>query len=99
MASLRSSETGYFIASATGRVFALNAGSGCTYWSYLADAAVRTAVTVGLPPSSGSTAAAYFGDEKGAVYALNPQTGQLLWKTPRRRSPPCPNYRFPGVAP
>ena len=70
-----------FIGSATGRVFALNAGSGCTYWSYLADAAVRTAVTVGLPPTAGSTAGAYFGDEKGAVYALNPQTGQLLWKS------------------
>lgn len=69
-----------FVTSATGRVFALNAASGCTYWSYQASAAVRTAVTVGLPPLSGVAAAAYFGDEKGAAYALNPRTGELIWK-------------------
>ncbi len=68
-----------FVTTATGRVFALNAASGCTYWSFKASAAVRTAVTVGLPPSSGATPAAYFGDEKGSIYAVNPASGGLLW--------------------
>jgi len=70
-----------FLTSETGQVFALNADSGCTYWSWKADAAVRTAVTVGVPPTSGPTATAYFGDEKGAVYALDAEAGRLLWKT------------------
>ena len=86
-----------FLGSATGRVFALNAGSGCTYWSYLADAAVRTAVTVGLRSTSGSTAGAYFGDEKGAARAQSRDRSVAL-DDPGRRSSPCPYYRFPGVA-
>jgi polyvinyl alcohol dehydrogenase (cytochrome) len=69
-----------FVPSATGRVFALDAASGCTYWSWKADGAVRTAISVGLSPESGS-ATAYFGDEKGAVYALDTDRGRLLWKT------------------
>jgi polyvinyl alcohol dehydrogenase (cytochrome) len=70
-----------FVTSVTGRVFALNAISGCTYWSYKANAGVRTAVSVGVPPSSEASPLAYFGDEKGAVYALNARTGELRWKT------------------
>lgn len=63
-----------FVGSAEGSVYALNARTGCIYWSYAAEEGVRTAVTV----ANGS---AYFGDLHGYVYALNANTGALLWKT------------------
>jgi polyvinyl alcohol dehydrogenase (cytochrome) len=69
-----------FAGSATGQVFALDAATGCTRWSWKADGAVRTAVSVGFP--AGSAPAVYFGDEKGGVYALDAATGKKLWKIP-----------------
>lgn len=70
-----------FVPSATGRIFALDAASGCTHWSWKADGAVRNAIGVGFPPGSGKEPALYFGDEKGAVYALDARSGKPLWKT------------------
>ena len=90
-----------FVASATGRIYALDAKTGCTYWTYDAQAGVRTAISIAelaavkavrpkkakrgktnahldvqKPPS-----AAFFGDDKGAIYALDAERGTLLWKT------------------
>jgi polyvinyl alcohol dehydrogenase (cytochrome) len=91
-----------FVTGATGRVYALDAKSGCTYWSYDAQAGVRTAVSIGELAQQKSAprqrkskhklalahldvakapSAVFFGDEKGAVYALDAQRGTLLWKT------------------
>ncbi len=36
-----------FVASATGRVYSLDAKTGCTYWTFDAQTGVRTAVTIG----------------------------------------------------
>jgi polyvinyl alcohol dehydrogenase (cytochrome) len=57
----------------TGLVYALDANAGCMYWSYKADAGVRTAITV-------VASAAFFGDLKANVYAINAATGELIWK-------------------
>ncbi len=91
-----------FVTSAAGRVSALDAATGCTYWNFDADAGTHTAAVVGelqpprklvlvkkskikkkdahidveKPPS-----AVFFGDDSGAVYALDARTGRLLWKT------------------
>ncbi len=90
-----------FTAGSTGRVYALDARSGCTYWTFPAGAAIHGALVVGelaaprtvfglrkiklkknahieveKPPC-----AVFFGDEAGAVYALDARSGQLLWKT------------------
>jgi len=89
-----------FIAGSTGRIYALDAKTGCTYWTYDAAAGSRTAVTIGelararvaaLPRRLKRTlahldvikapSAAFFGDDAGAVYALDAQKGTLLWKT------------------
>jgi polyvinyl alcohol dehydrogenase (cytochrome) len=93
-----------FVASATGRVYSLDAKTGCTYWGYDAAAGVRTAISIAeLGPAKlvpkptkkkskhGRTdahlevakapSAAFFGDDKGAVYALDAEKGTLLWKT------------------
>ena len=89
-----------FVTSSTGRVYSLDAKTGCTYWTYDADAGSRTAITIGelahtrvaaLPRRLKRTlahldvikapSAAFFGDDTGAVYALDAQKGTLLWKT------------------
>jgi polyvinyl alcohol dehydrogenase (cytochrome) len=67
-----------FVGSANGTVYALDAKSGCTWWSFQAAAAVRTAISVG--PYGDGRYAAYFGDGQANVYALDAQTGALLWK-------------------
>jgi len=122
-----------FVASATGRVYSLNADSGCTYWTFDAATGVRTAISIGefapprnaVAPAAGAApraaqksrkrtrankhtaskqkpkerftlthldilkapSAAVFGDDSGAVYALDAQKGTLLWKTQIDTSP------------
>src|SRR6202021_448781 len=89
-----------FLTSAAGRIYSLDAKTGCTYWTYDAAAGSRTGVTIGelarsrvaaLPRRLKRTlahldvikapSAAFFGDDSGAVYALDAQKGTLLWKT------------------
>ena len=89
-----------FVTSSTGRVYSLDAKTGCTYWTYDAAAGSRTTITIGelahtrvaaLPRRLKRTlahldvikapSAAFFGDDTGAVYALDAQKGTLLWKT------------------
>ena len=89
-----------FVTSSAGRIYALDAKSGCTYWTYDAPAGSRTAISIGELGQSKRAAiprrlkrtlahldvikapsAAFFGDDTGAVYALDAQKGTLLWKT------------------
>ncbi len=65
-----------------GRVFSLDARTGCTYWSYQAEAYVRTAVVVG-PAGAGPDArlAAFFGGDRAMAYAVDAATGAPLWAT------------------
>jgi polyvinyl alcohol dehydrogenase (cytochrome) len=67
-----------FLGSANGKVYALDAKSGCILWVFAADGSVRSAVTIGID-ARGSTA--YFGDQRGNAYALDALTGELRWKT------------------
>lgn len=70
-----------YVTSSNGTVFALNALTGCEYWTYAAAASARTAISIGAMPA-GSTAkfAAYFGDDKANVYAVDADTGAPIWK-------------------
>ena len=65
-----------FIGSQGGKVYSLDAQSGCTYWEYDAGKSVRTAVVIG--PRAGRWAA-YFGDLGGRVHAVDAVTGKELW--------------------
>ena len=70
-----------FVASDIGYIYSLDAASGCVYWSYQAQTGVRTAIVVGPVKGQGSARyAAYFGDGRANVYAVNAETGDLLWK-------------------
>jgi polyvinyl alcohol dehydrogenase (cytochrome) len=70
-----------FVGNDTGTMYALDAQTGCTYWSFKADAGIRSAPTVALLGNGANVRhAAYFGDLKGNVFALDAATGELLWK-------------------
>jgi polyvinyl alcohol dehydrogenase (cytochrome) len=66
-----------FVGSDNGTVYALDAETGCTHWSFKADAGVRTAPSVGL---IGRRYAVYFGDLKANLFALDAETGTVIWK-------------------
>jgi polyvinyl alcohol dehydrogenase (cytochrome) len=71
-----------FVGVNTGYLYSLDADTGCVYWSFEAQAGVRNAVSVGELQAGGSTRfAAYFGDLRANVYAVDAATGALLWKT------------------
>ena len=66
-----------FVGVDTGYVYSLDAATGCVHWSFLAETGVRNAVSVA---PAGALHAAYFGDIRANVYAVNADTGALLWK-------------------
>jgi polyvinyl alcohol dehydrogenase (cytochrome) len=80
-----------FVGSDNGFVYSLDAASGCVYWSFQAKGGVRTAISIGSIGSIGSRGsrgsigsigsryAAYFGDVKANVYAIDAESGTLLW--------------------
>jgi polyvinyl alcohol dehydrogenase (cytochrome) len=81
-----------FVGSDNGFVYSLEASSGCVYWSYEAQAGVRTAISIG--PLAGSRYAIYFGDLKGNVYAVDAESGSLVWT---KRPDPHPLARITGA--
>ncbi len=66
-----------FVGSDSGNVYALDAATGCTYWSFKAEGGVRAAPSVGR---AGSHVALFIGDQKANAYALDANTGQVIWK-------------------
>jgi polyvinyl alcohol dehydrogenase (cytochrome) len=68
-----------FVGADTGFVYALDAASGCIYWSFRANAGVRTAISIGPGPRT-NRFLAYFGDVKGNVYAIDADSGAQVWK-------------------
>jgi polyvinyl alcohol dehydrogenase (cytochrome) len=69
-----------FVGSDIGYVYALDAQTGCVYWSYQAKGSVRSAVNIAPVKGHGATKyAVYFGDAHANVYAVDAQTGQQLW--------------------
>jgi polyvinyl alcohol dehydrogenase (cytochrome) len=94
-----------FVTSSAGRVYSIDARTGCLYWNFDAPVGSRSPVTIAeLGESKRATvpkklrqkvkrtlahldiikapAAVTYGDESGAVVALDAQKGTLLWRTP-----------------
>jgi polyvinyl alcohol dehydrogenase (cytochrome) len=83
-----------FVPSANRTIYSLDAGTGCQYWAFQAEAPVRTAITIAAIEKR---YAAFFGDQRGNAYALDASSGELLWKThvddqPRARIVGAPVY-------
>jgi polyvinyl alcohol dehydrogenase (cytochrome) len=81
-----------YATSASGRVYSLDARTGCTNWTFDAQASARTAMSVATIPSAATATAAassatspgkvavFFGDDSATVYALDATTGAVIWK-------------------
>ena len=67
-----------FVASERGVVYALDARTGCTHWSFAAQSGVRSAMTVHRLADGRHTL--FFGDFNANVYALDAATGAELWR-------------------
>jgi polyvinyl alcohol dehydrogenase (cytochrome) len=84
-----------YVTSSSGRVYSLDAKTGCTHWTFDAGSPVRTAVSVvRVSGSSGTRLATVFGDDSANVYALDADTGRLIWK---RRLDTHPDARISGA--
>ena len=68
-----------FVGSDNGVVYALDTRTGCVHWSFEAGEAVVTAISVGTVPGSEDRYAAYLGDFRANVYAVDAETGEPLW--------------------
>ena len=69
-----------FVASENGEVHALNPRTGCTYWTFKAQAGVRTAPSVAAYTVQGKRGyALYFGDTKANAYGVDADTGKQIW--------------------
>jgi polyvinyl alcohol dehydrogenase (cytochrome) len=80
-----------FVGSPGRKVYSLNASTGCVYWWFDTESAVRSAITVGKA-ADGSTVA-WFADMGTHVYALDAMSGKLLW---RQKVDPHPVARVTG---
>lgn len=67
-----------FIGSSSGKIYSLDAATGCYYWIYNAGANVRNAVSVG---KVGNRNILYFGDAKAFAHGIDADTGAPIWKT------------------
>src|SRR5689334_11724238 len=67
-----------FIGTLAGDVYSIDASSGCIHWASKATAGIRSGVTVG---DANGVPAIFFGDRSAVMYALNAESGELLWKT------------------
>jgi polyvinyl alcohol dehydrogenase (cytochrome) len=71
-----------FTGSWGGKVYSLNAATGCIHWFFDAGQGVRSAISVGrVTTPAGPRDVAVFGDGVANIFALDAATGQLLWKT------------------
>lgn len=65
-----------FSSADSGYLYSLNATTGCVYWSFRAQSGVRSAISIG---KIGDKYLAFFGDLKANVYAVDADTGKLVW--------------------
>src|SRR5437868_6631257 len=69
-----------FVGSDNGFIYSLDAKTGCVYWSFEAKGGIRTAISLGTIKTAGTTRqVAYFGDLKANVFAIDAETGALIW--------------------
>ena len=70
-----------FVASDSGDVHALDPGTGCAYWSFRAEATVRTALLVApyRLPAGATGWAVFFGDLRANAYAVDATSGRSVW--------------------
>jgi len=70
-----------FVGAQNGTVYSLDAKTGCTYWTFRTQSAVRAATMLGprRTASGDREHTLYVADQSAHVYALDARTGDLLW--------------------
>ena len=77
-----------FIGGPSGKVYALDAKSGCAYWVFEPATAVRGAISIARRPGSDPPRyGAFFADRRANAYAVDAETGRLIWKSKVDDSP------------
>jgi polyvinyl alcohol dehydrogenase (cytochrome) len=70
-----------FLTSSSGRIYSLDAKTGCMHWRFDAAAGVRTTAVIGqFKGASPSGYLVYFGDFQRSVYALDALSGKQVWR-------------------
>jgi polyvinyl alcohol dehydrogenase (cytochrome) len=67
-----------FLGTTAGVVYSLDAMTGCTYWGFPAPGGLRGGVVIG---DAAGKSAAFFSEGDGTTYAVDAQSGTLIWKT------------------
>jgi polyvinyl alcohol dehydrogenase (cytochrome) len=70
-----------FVASMAGKVYSLDAKSGCVYWRTDQRAGVRATMTIAPLAAAPSKYALYLGDDRQYIRALDALSGKELWAT------------------
>ena len=85
-----------FVGSQSGRLYALDAKTGCARWTFRASAEIRTAIVVSPWEANDSAAQPrlYFGDVLARAYAVDARSGKLLWS---KRVDDHPNATLTGT--
>jgi polyvinyl alcohol dehydrogenase (cytochrome) len=87
-----------FFGSDAAWLYSLDAKTGCIYWSFGADAGIRATPVIAPIRGPGATQyAVYFTDVLTRVYAVDAQTGKLLWKTKAGDHPRAKSSNGPAV--
>jgi polyvinyl alcohol dehydrogenase (cytochrome) len=68
-----------FVGSQSGTVYALDAKTGCTIWTFQAKGGVRTGIVIGPRAGAPGKFLALFGDVRGNAYGIDAATGEPLW--------------------
>ena len=70
-----------FLNASSGAVYALNAKTGCAYWRFDAPAPTRGTIVLGPLASAPSHYGIYFTDYTRSAYALDADSGAVVWRT------------------
>jgi polyvinyl alcohol dehydrogenase (cytochrome) len=85
-----------FVGAQNGTVYSLDAKTGCTFWTFRTQSAIRAATTIGMRRSTAGERAytLYVGDQSAHVYAIDAQSGDLLWA---HKADDLPGARITGA--
>jgi polyvinyl alcohol dehydrogenase (cytochrome) len=70
-----------FLTSYGGKIYSLDAATGCVHWRHDVTAGVRTALVIAPLAAAPSGYAAVFGDTTATVHVLDAGSGKQLWAT------------------
>jgi polyvinyl alcohol dehydrogenase (cytochrome) len=79
-----------YLGTGAGRVYALDAASGCMHWRAQIEGAFRSAVTVGAlagPGEESGRLAVFAGDRSGGMHAFDAASGEKIWSVKLETNP------------